>query len=69
MRLYQITSQDIETVLAHPDCVPEAKGGRYTVSRVLPGKFKGMPLKVIYALEGGSIVVLSAYPLKKRYPR
>lgn len=69
MRLYNITEEDIEKAIAKPDKEPVSEADRYVVFRTQREKFKGMPLKVIYVLEGSKIVVVSAYPLKKSYRR
>ncbi len=69
MALYGITDEDIEKAIANPDVGPGTEGKRYSVLRTEKGKFKSMPLKVIYVMEDGKIVVVSAYPLKKSYRR
>lgn len=69
MRLYGISQEDVQQVMENPDRGPDSEGDRFAVSKLLGMRFSGMPLKVIYVLEGDRIVVLSAYPLKRSYRR
>ena len=69
MKLYDISEEDVEEVLAKPDIGPETEEDRFIAVRKLKGKFKEMPLKVVYVIEESKIVVISAYPLKKSYKR
>ena len=68
MKLYGIFQEDVEQAIANPDRHAEMEGSRYVVHKT-SSKFKGLPLKVIYVLEGECMVILSAYPLKKAYRR
>lgn len=67
MRLYGITTEQVESALYEPNKGPEQKGTRFVVLKLFPGAFKGMPLKVVYVVEGSKTAVLSAYPLKRSY--
>ena len=70
MRLYGITAKHVETIIQEPDSTPELVGRRYHITKAFEGEFKGMPIKVIYVLERDyTVVVLSAYPLKRSYRR
>lgn len=69
MRLYGITTNQVELVLSEPDYAPEREGDRFVVLKLIPAAFKGMPLKVTYVIESGRTIVLSAYPLKRSYRR
>ncbi len=68
MRLYRISREEIEDVLAHPDRV-EAEGPRRVAYKTFPSRFGGLPLKVVYVEEQGEIVVITAYPLKRGFRR
>lgn len=69
MRLYGITTEDVEEVFRDPLSGPEKEGSR-TVLLGKPGaKFVDRPLKVAYVGEKGSYVVLSVYPLKRAHRR
>lgn len=69
MSLYQISRDDVETGISNPDCPAIIENSRHTVLRTEKGKFKDMPLKIVYVVEEGDVVVLSAYPVKKAYKR
>ena len=69
MKLYGITTQDIEEAIRSPDSKPKVERDRYAAYQVLGSKFKAIPLKVVYVIENDDLVILSAYPLKKSYRR
>jgi hypothetical protein len=62
MRLYQISSEEIEECIKTPD--ERGKEGRYHVAyKIFPGRFSSLPLKVVYALDKEPVVV-TVYPVR-----
>ena len=62
MRLYRIAREEIEETIQTPDFV--GREGRYHIAhKVFPGRFGSLPLKVVYVVERGPVVI-SAYPLR-----
>ena len=67
MRLYGITTADVEAVVTSPERRDEE--GEYLVAyRQFFRRFDGFPLKVVYVVEN-DVVIVSVYPLKKSYRR
>lgn len=67
MRLYGITESDIQQVIDSPDR-SELTGERRAAYKVFPGRFDGLPLKVIFVVED-DVVVITAYPLRRALRR
>lgn len=63
--LYGIHEEDVETAIQAPDKV-EAEG-RYRVAyKGFSDRFRDKPLKVVYLTGGDEVIVVTAYPLRKR---
>jgi len=69
MRLYKITTEDVEEVFRAPLLGPEQEGARSVLLGKPMRKFADRSLKVVYVKEKDSYTVLSVYPLKKAYWR
>jgi hypothetical protein len=69
MRLYGITSEDMEEVYRAPLSGPETKGTRTVLLGKPQARFADRLLKVIYIEEQGNHVVLSMYPSKRAHRR
>ena len=69
MRLYGVTVDQVGAALAKPDEGPALEGSRQVVLKVFAGSFDGLPLKVVYVMEDARALIISAYPLKRRYKR
>lgn len=65
MRLYEIQQEDIETAIQAPDKV-EAEGHYRAAYKAFPDRFRDKPLKVVYLAEGDEVIVVTAYPVRKR---
>lgn len=65
IRLYKIAEKDIIETIEAPD-VTGKEGNRLIAIKKLTGRFSGYPLKVIYESIGGEIMLITAYPLKKK---
>ena len=68
LRLYSITAAEIQQTIISPDH-REREGNRILAYKKFPGRFAGLPLKVVYVLEKNEEMVITAYPLKKEYRR
>ena len=68
MRLYKISEEDIMITIERPDS-KTIEGNRSTVFKQFSKKFSGYDLKVVYERIGGSVTVITAYPLKKKHWR
>ena len=67
MRLYSITSDDVERTVSDPD--RREVEGRYQIAyRQFFRRFDNLPLKVVYVIEEEPVIV-TVYPLKKVYWR
>ncbi len=67
MRLYGITTTDVELTIATPD--ERDQEGDYLIAyRQFFRRFGNLPLKVVYVVEQEPVIV-SVYPLKKSYRR
>jgi hypothetical protein len=69
MRLYRITTEDVQEVFRDSAIVPEIEGNRTVLLGKPKAKFSHRPLKVVYVEEPGRHLVLSVYPLKRAYRR
>jgi hypothetical protein len=65
MRLYRIKESEIQGAIDSPER-EETEGDLFIAYRTFPGRFSGLPLKVVYVVEDDKVVV-TAYPLKKSY--
>jgi len=68
MRLYKITEKDIKIVLEQPETKFTEKD-KYIAIKKIENKFEDMPLKVVYKVEKGIKIIITAYPVKKIYKR
>lgn len=68
MRLYGIQESEVRATLDSPDSL-DIEGDRQVALKSVPGRFSGFPLKVVYTMEGGGMLVVTAYPLKRSYKR
>lgn len=68
MRLYNIAEEDIMKTIEAPDS-KSSEGNRLTALKQFSNKFSGYDLKIVYEKSGGSITVITAYPLKKKHWR
>lgn len=67
MRLYGISSLDVEATVEHPD--RRDQEGEYQIAyRQFFRKYGNLPLKVVYVVEA-DIVIVTAYPLQRSYRR
>ncbi len=64
MRLYELTEEDVERVIDSGEKRVTADG-KLTYLGEIRGRFK-YPVRVICVEEGNTILVVSAYPLRKR---
>lgn len=65
MKLYGITAADVTATIERPDTT-ENQGDATAVIKAFPDRYSGYPLKVVYERKGSDIVVVTAYPLKKK---
>ena len=65
MRLYNIGRGDILEALKSSD-VSDIEGESLIAIKSLKDRFSGLPLKVVYKKYGDDILVITAYPLKKK---
>lgn len=68
IRLYGIQEADLEVVLEGPDSLTNERD-RWIAVKTIPGRFYGFPLKVVYTVENDDVVVITTYPVKRRYRR
>jgi hypothetical protein len=62
MRLYQVSREEIEECIETPD--QRDKEGRYYVAyKIFPGRFRSLPLKVVYIMDNEPVVV-TVYPVR-----
>ncbi len=65
MKLYTIDESDVTVTISHAIQNETAEAGKkVAINKDLTAKY-GYPLKVVYMRDGGKIVVVSAYPLRK----
>ncbi len=65
MRLYKISEEDILKVVQSPD-VSAREGDRMVATKRFGEKFAGYPLKVVYEKIGKKLLIITAYPLKRK---
>jgi len=65
IRLYKISKTEIASAVESPD-EKSMEAGKYIVLKRFPKKFSGYPLKVVYIIKVDDIMVITAYPLKKK---
>ena len=68
IRLYKIAEKDIIETIESPD-VTSKEGNRSIAIKKFRGRFSGFPLKVVYEKIGDEIIIITAYPLKKKHWR
>lgn len=68
MRLYGITAEEVDLTISSPH-ERDQEGGYLIAYRHFMRKFGDAPLKVVYVIEEGTVVVVTAYPLRKSYRR
>lgn len=62
MRLFHLEEADIYNVIRNPD-FEDMEDDTRVACKVLPGRFLGRPLKVIYLIEQEERVIITLYPL------
>lgn len=65
IRLYHIAIADVEQTIQRPEWV-EHEENRISAYRAFPGKHHEQPLKVVYSIEGSEIILITAYPLRRK---
>ena len=65
MRLYGIVEDDVEATIESPD-VSEPQEHTTAFLRAFPGRYGDLPLKVVVRPSTPGLVVVTAYPLKKK---
>lgn len=65
MRLYNISEIDIRNTIDYPD-VSGREGNKVVAVKKFSDKYSGYPLKVVYEKIENEIIVITAYPLKKK---
>jgi hypothetical protein len=65
MKLYGIDENDIREILRAARTIPSEPRGSI-IAGSSSGKYK-FPLKIVYSIEKNSIVVVTAYPLKRKH--
>jgi hypothetical protein len=65
MRLYKISEADILSAVESPQ-VSDTEENRTVAIKKFRDKFLGYPLKVVYEKMEDEIIILTAYPLKKK---
>lgn len=68
LKLYKISEKDIIETTEAPDFT-DNKGNKSIAIKKFPEKFLGYPLKVVYEKIGNEMMVITAYPLKKKHWR
>ncbi len=68
MKLYKIDEEDIAKAINTPD-ISERQGDKLVAIKKIPGKFTRYPLKVVYEKMKDDELIITAYPLKKKYRR
>ena len=67
-RLYRLDDGDIKAAILEPDR-RYREGGLDVAEKYFKGKYRDMPIKVVYASERNFLEIVSCYPLKKRHWR
>jgi len=65
MKLYGIAAEDVAAVIEAPDAT-EQQEDAVAMLKEIPGKYGGLPLKVVARPSRGGMTVVTVYPLKKR---
>jgi hypothetical protein len=65
MRLYKISESDILNAIESGE-VLSREGNKRVVLKKFVNKFSGYPLKVVYEQIGNGLLIVTAYPLKKK---
>ena len=68
MRLYNILEMDIVKAIESPDST-DRESNKSIVLKSYTDKFSGFPLKVVYEEIGDEVMIVTAYPLKKKHWR
>lgn len=66
MKLYGVSANEIEDAIMG-SASNERSGGRVYAVKLFAGRFSGYPLKVVCEQEGDDFLVITAYPLKKKF--
>ncbi len=66
LKLYGIAIDDVRTTIDAPDTIEEQEEGSLAALKAFPGRYGDYPLKVVYTKSASGIVVVTAYPLKKK---
>lgn len=68
MRLYNISEDDVKTVIDEPDSVIEDKDKVISIKHI-ENKFANMPLKVVYSGDNDATLIITTYPVRKSYKK
>lgn len=66
MRLYKIHGTDIIEAMESPD-LENMEGNKHIAIKKFPKKFGGLSLKVVYKKTNGKVLIITAYPLKRKH--
>jgi hypothetical protein len=65
MRLYNISERDIQGAIDSPE-VSGREGDKMVVMKKFQDRFSGFPLKVVYEKIGNELLIITAYPIKRK---
>ena len=65
MRLYKISEKDILNAIESAE-VSSREGDKMVALKKFRDRFSGYPLKVVYEKPGNELIIITAYPLKKK---
>lgn len=65
VRFYEISKKDIQKTVELPD-ITDKEGEKMIAIKNFQDRFSGFPLKVVYEKIGDELLVITAYPLKKK---
>jgi len=66
MKLYGISAEDVRLTLEQADSVEHQEDGLFAATKAFGTTHGDYPLKVVYIEENNRLVVVTAYPLKRR---
>jgi hypothetical protein len=66
LKLYGIAIDDVRATLDGAEALEQQEDGSWAAMRSFPGRYGEHPLKVVYVKDDAGLVVVTAYPLKKK---
>jgi uncharacterized membrane protein (UPF0127 family) len=66
MKLYGISVEDVRLTIEQADNVEQQEDGLLAATKLFGSPRGDFPLKVVYVEENERLVVVTAYPLKRR---